>query len=387
VTGPAFDPERLRGAVDARWTDERASTVARAMGLRSARRRRRRVVGLAGGLALAAAVGVWTSRHRSPATVAEVAPARRFAVPEASAPPATAIAAAAALTFADGSRAAPLDAGTKLVLAADEPGRVVVGLGGGAARFDVVHRPERTFRVQAGDFAVEVLGTVFTVAPGSDGSLHVACERGRVRVLVAGSALGEVGAGEEASFTASAGEPGADTAHHPAHEPSGAHAARSAEAALPESRRSDGWARLAERGDYDAAFVALERGTVPDDVAQLLLAADVARLSHHGQAALQHLRGVLERHAGDPRAPLAAFTLGRVLLDDLGQPRQAAAAFAEARRLAPRGPLAGDALAREVEAWAQAGEKARAKDLAADYLLFFPDGPRARVVRRQGGLE
>jgi hypothetical protein len=56
----------------------------------------------------------------------------------------------------------------------------------------------------------------------------------------------------------------------------------------------------------------------------------------------------------DPRAPLAAFTLGRVLLRELARPREAAAAFAQARALAPRGPFVEDALAREVEAWLQA---------------------------------
>jgi len=46
------------------------------------------------------------------------------------------------------------------------------------------------------------------------------------------------------------------------------------------------------------------------------------------------------------RAPLAAFTLGRMLLMELANPTEAAGAFAEARRLSPHGPLAEAALAK-----------------------------------------
>ena len=48
----------------------------------------------------------------------------------------------------------------------------------------------------------------------------------------------------------------------------------------------------------------------------------------------------LEIHPDDARAPLAAFTLGRVHLEDLGAPRDAALAFARARTLVTRRLLA-----------------------------------------------
>ena len=99
------------------------------------------------------------------------------------------------------------------------------------------------------------------------------------------------------------------------------------------------------------------------------------------------LRKIVESHRSDPRAPLAAFTLGRVLLMELGQPRQAAAAFAEARALAPDGPFAEDALAREVEAWAKAGDGAKARARAQDYLRAYPSGRRVPAVRALGGAQ
>jgi transmembrane sensor len=92
-------------------------------------------------------------------------------------------------------------------------------------------------------------------------------------------------------------------------------------------------------------------------------------------------------HPDDPRAPLAAFTLARVHLEELGAPREAARAFARARELAPNGPLAEDALAREVEAWSRAGETETAHARAVEYTQRYPAGRRLRAVRKFGGLD
>jgi transmembrane sensor len=119
----------------------------------------------------------------------------------------------------------------------------------------------------------------------------------------------------------------------------------------------------------------------------LLAAADAARVAGRPGDGAALLRRVLDHHGGDPRAPLAAFTLGRVLLMELGQPREAAAVFARARALAPEGPFAEDALAREVEALAKAGNKAAATTRAQEYHRLYPSGRRAPAVRALGGGE
>jgi transmembrane sensor len=100
-----------------------------------------------------------------------------------------------------------------------------------------------------------------------------------------------------------------------------------------------------------------------------------------------YFQRLLRDYGGDVRAPVAAFTLGRILLSQLDRPAEAADAFALARRLAPGGTLAPDALAREVEAAARAGDRARARRLAEEYLARHPPGRRAASVRRFGGLE
>jgi hypothetical protein len=118
----------------------------------------------------------------------------------------------------------------------------------------------------------------------------------------------------------------------------------------------------------------------------LLDEADRARQDGDAAGAARLLRRIVDEHRGDPRAPLAAFTLGRVLVEDLDQPAAAARAFAEAYELAGGGDLAEDALAREVAAWALAGDRERARRRAELYAARYPSGYRLAEVRRDGGL-
>jgi transmembrane sensor len=147
------------------------------------------------------------------------------------------------------------------------------------------------------------------------------------------------------------------------------------------------WQQVARDGRYTDAFVLLEGTRVQDRAKDLMFAADVARLAGQHAAATPYLERVLRAHRSDAQAPLAAFTLGRLRLERLRKPHKAAQAFAKARALAPAGPLAEDALAREVEAWARAGATARARRRAERYLQRYPEGRRAGMVRRHGGLE
>ena len=126
---------------------------------------------------------------------------------------------------------------------------------------------------------------------------------------------------------------------------------------------------------------------VAPDIEELMRSADAARRAGRPAQAVPHLRRLLRDHPTDARAPLAAFTLGRILLAELGQPTDAADAFALSRRLAPRGPMASHALAREVEAAARGGDAARARRLAATYMVDYPAGPHLEAVRRHGGIE
>jgi transmembrane sensor len=252
---------------------------------------------------------------------------------------------------------------------------VTLKLESGAAKFSVTPDPARPFRVLARNVSVTVLGTVFDVAFEGNG-VRVSVEQGRVRVD-AGTTSRELVPGQTELFV--------DRLAAPLVPPS---ASAPVVPAAPAPGPS--WRSLAEDGDYAAALARLTvegPSAVRDTPNELLLAADVARLGGQPARAVAPLERVVSRHAADSRAPLAAFTLGRTLLDQLGRPREAANAFAQARKLARSGALAQDALAREVESWSRAGDTAKARARAGEYLKLYPLDRRAASVRRFGGIE
>jgi transmembrane sensor len=161
-----------------------------------------------------------------------------------------------------------------------------------------------------------------------------------------------------------------------------------AEGSRKQTSQDASWQAQAERGDYRSAYDLLQQTSerVSDDVEELLLAADAARLSGHPAEALPFLRRVSERHPRDPRASLAAFTLAGVLLNQLDRPLEAEAAYAQARSLTLSPALAQDALARQVEAASRGQDSAHARDLAEEYLRRYPNGRRVQWVRELGGL-
>lgn len=400
--------ERIRDHIQPPWSAERSAQIQAGLARRRRRARVTRTTTLVAALLLVLWVGAALLR-----------------------PPPALTPAAGSLRFADGSTAVLLERSTTLRPLDAQAGRLSVALVRGAARFRVVPDRRRVFRVEAGAVSVEVLGTQFTVTRRSDRS-DIAVEEGRVRVRWAsGEAL--LGAGQRGTFPPAEPTPGA--APHRSDEPpivvSASAAApprpeaapASADAETPrtdaEPPRSDAepprpeaprapavsaapplrrrpapapepprWQDLAQEGDYDRAFGALRAAPAPrDEPQELLLAADVARLSHHPDQAVAPLARILAHHRDDPRAALAAFTLGRLYLDELGQPRPAAAAFQTVQELDPEGPLCQDALTREVEAWSRAGDAVLARQRALLYLQRYPTGPRLRAVRRHGGLD
>jgi transmembrane sensor len=254
--------------------------------------------------------------------------------------------------------------------------------------------------VIARDATVTVLGTVFTVALDPQ-AVRVEVERGRVKVDgVEGTRV--LAVGESGRFpTRSPGVPADPATAEPV--PLQAPAADIAGAATvvptpeaPAGARSTpsaaqpSWRALAKDQNYVGALARLTAegpNAVRDTPEDLLLEADVARLGGRPDRAVAPLQRVMADHPFDPRAPLAAFTLGRTLLEQLGRPREAARAFATARRLDRGGTLTQDALAREVESWAGAGEAEQAHERALEYTRLYPHGRRLAAVRRLGGLD
>jgi transmembrane sensor len=108
----------------------------------------------------------------------------------------------------------------------------------------------------------------------------------------------------------------------------------------------------------------------------------VARRSGHPDVAVGPLQEIVTRHARDPRASVASFTLGRVWLDALGNPGQAVLAFQRALALKLPMTLAEDAEARLVEALARSGRAEEARAAADRYRSHHPSGARRADVDR-----
>jgi len=296
--------------------------------------------------------------------------------------------------FGDGSSVRLLDAASELDVGAASPSAVEVSLKNGSAEFEITPNPKRHFIVHAGVADISVLGTHFRVTREAP-RVRVEVTRGRVEVRFAGGSR-QLTAGESNWFPPADSAPDsaaqgvspadASSAALPSSSGSASSAASSASADPGGSRRR--FLDHAARGEYPEAYSVLERapevvGNTPED---LMLAADAARFSNHPAQATPFLERMTREHPHDSVAPLAAFTLGRIYLSQLGQPAKAADAFALSLRLAPSGSLAEDALAREVEAAELAGQQSRAHDLAEQYLRRYPSGRRLSSVRKSGGL-
>lgn len=279
------------------------------------------------------------------------------------------------LRFDDGSVVTPLGESqvARLSESSDQNRRVRVS--SGRAHFEVAKQNSGSFEVLAGHVRIEVIGTAFDVEV-HENTVRVSVSHGVVKVHSPAEAL-LVHEGEAMTFRAPETE-----ARAPLPEPTDP---RPVESSTPSTKGSGPeWRHLAKDGDFEKAYNALasQPSAVRDEPGDLLLAADVQRLSGHPRGAVGPLQRVVSKFSADPRAPLAAFTLGRVLLDEVGDPRGAAVAFEAERRLQPGGPLDESSLARAIEAWSRAGESQRARALAEEYFRRYPNGSKSKIVRK-----
>ena len=133
------------------------------------------------------------------------------------------------------------------------------------------------------------------------------------------------------------------------------------------------WRPLAESADFAPAWELLgAEGFAREtdralDVHDLFLLADVARFSGRPALAVAPLEQVLARFSDQPEASLAAFTLGKLQLDVLGDASKAALAFERAISLDAPGTLKAQAYGRLADARAKAGDASGAEAAAAEY--------------------
>ncbi|HVT06647.1 MAG TPA: FecR domain-containing protein [Polyangia bacterium] len=331
-------------------------------------------------LAVAAAVVVWVGISKDDTGPLRLADGQPIAAVQAPASgTVVAMSDGSRVTLAGGARFEPLLSTATSFVAMLQTGR---------ADFDVHPGGPRRWQIECGLATVEVVGTGFSCTR-EPGRLRVAVQHGVV--LVRGDQVREraqrLTAGQSLEIVdpllAPAAGPGPARRPEPTAAPEPTADAAPPAVTPPLARVS--WRELAQSGRQRDAFAALgtrglARETRQVGVADLLLLADVARLSGHPRDAVAPLQRVLDAYPRDAQAPLAAFALGRLELDELDAPAQAARALDRALSLGLPQTLREDARARLVEAHARAGNAAAARDAAAAYNREFPDGRyRARI--------
>ncbi|MCS6797277.1 MAG: FecR domain-containing protein [Myxococcota bacterium] len=296
--------------------------------------------------------------------------------------PAGWVAAGATLRFEDGS-SLQTGADTRAELVENDAGRIVTALRAGRVRFSVVGGGGRRWIVEAGAVTVEVVGTRFEVertardvrvevhhgavlvrgARVPDGVRRLSAgERlavpdtataegespSRVADVEAGDAANEVasnqqrdgdrasaettGSGPRASGeTVARGEaddiepakPAVPRGRVPLRSVADADRSGSEDGAWRQWLREGQWALAWARLEAVGVEVAVERAT---DVEELFQIATLARLAGRPRQALVALERAARIGSG-PEAAVALFTHGRVLLDELGRPADAARSF------------------------------------------------------------
>ncbi|HEY1696688.1 MAG TPA: FecR domain-containing protein [Polyangiaceae bacterium] len=276
-----------------------------------------------------------------------------------------------AFTLPDGSTV-KLQEGARMRLDRVRADRVESTLERGAAAFAVRHEDARLFVVHAGGFDVVDRGTTFAVTVDEKGGVRVSVESGSVGVHRAGtSEEGRVlGAGESWS-SAGADVPSRTSAAVP-----------DLEGAPPPSASGEPVPSATSHADAPATIASSDRraiGQAAPDARELLETANAARVAGKPREAAAAFDAIRRRHRDDPRAGLAAFELGRLRLDALGDPAGAVEAFDDAIALAPAAPFREDAEARRVEALDRMHD-GRCPSARASYLGRFPHGLHAAAV-------
>lgn len=311
----------------------------------------------------------------------------------------------AKLIFSDRSqiRAAPA---TRLWVKSLDARGARVALANGELDVSVEHRPDTSWRFEAGPFVVWVRGTSFHLAYDA--------HRGRLAVHMLAGVIEVRGPSEDRAITLRAGEsielftagqakPVATSideapirppstspvAKRPADPARTAPVHRSlavAERGEPgPASENETWARMIARGEFATVIRDAERRGIDAvlsgaSAADLTSLADAARYTRRGALARQALLGVRARFPGTARARDAAFFLGRLAETPSASGTAALSWYDTYLRESQAGPYAGEALGRQIVLLART-DRARARQVAKTYLERFPQGSQAELAK------
>jgi ferric-dicitrate binding protein FerR (iron transport regulator) len=300
-----------------------------------------------------------------------------------------------AVDLRDGSRM-ELAAHSRLSVQKQERDELRLKLDQGKVDCDVAHNPSRQFYVQAAGVVVRVTGTRFSVDVRSEDAaagttaryVEVNVSRGSVEIQRIDGTMParRLTAGERWAMRVSDGVTPAGSEIRG----DSVDANRAGDNERGDNEREDGTngprstgTRLEDNANSGAP-VRAAKTTTPDeaeDARALLEKGRVARRQGNPKAAAAAYQKLLSQYPQDSRAGLAAFELGRLRMDRLGDLRGAVTALNQAVHLAPSTNVREDAMARLVDAYHRMGLDESCDSARQTYLAAFPAGVHAATVR------
>lgn len=289
-----------------------------------------------------------------------------------------------AVDLQDGSRM-ELAAHSRLSVQKQVRDELRLKLDQGKVECDVAHNPKRQFFVQAAGVVVRVTGTKFSVDVKNEHSpegssahyVEVNVSRGSVEIERIDGTMParRLTAGERWAMRVSDGLT-------PSEEEEQTRAAQPTEGSL-----SGTGPALPAPGARPKAQVVNNDAPAPppEDARTLLEKGRVARRKGNPQGAAAAYQQLLTQYPQDSRAGLAAFELGRLRMDRLGDLKGAVLALRQAVQLAPSANVKEDAMARLVDAHHRGGQTEACTDAQRAYLTAFPSGVHAATVRLRCG--
>jgi transmembrane sensor len=287
----------------------------------------------------------------------------------------------------DGS-ALKLSANTRVKVEESSERTVRVGLSKGRVECEVAKNPQRDFVVLAHGVRVRVTGTRFSVqvAPNSE-RVEVVVHAGSVEVLPPGDEgrVHRLGPGERWSYDLRRAQD--DDVSLPVEPSDVAQTEDPDEEATPPNPEP---VRQAPKPNptheqavaEDSASVEERAEPTSLTAKELLDQGNTARRAGDAGAAARAYEELLTKHPSDPRAGLAAFELGRLRMDRLGNLRGAASALRKAVALAPGAAFREDAMARLAQAYAAMGAGDSCRKAKEAYLSAYPTGVHVASVER-----
>lgn len=279
-----------------------------------------------------------------------------------------------AVDLQDGSRV-ELDANSQLTVQKQEASELRLKLDSGKVECDVAHNPKRQFYVHAAGVIVRVTGTRFDVnvateytpSGAAEHLVEVGVSRGSVEIQRVDGTMPvrKLTAGQTWSLRLSDEINEINNAEPRPNEVVNT----SSEAVVKPPVRT-----AAPKAEFTET-------TEPDDAKALLEKGRLARRQGDPRAAASAYQTLLNQFPDDSRAGLAAFELGRLRMDRLGDLNGAIQALNQAVRLAPGSAFREDAMARLVEAYQRLGQTSACSSAQQQYLKSFPTGVHAATVR------